>query len=154
MARKNFQGAGTPIETTQNPAESFPQCGENGPAKRVSLADKKRYRPKRVAVASETGENIDACFGRVESFRVYRLVEGESDPSYELEETRKGPHPCQDKQHNQEILSMTAELLSDCGMVLAGRIGPAAIQALSERGVLGLAASLPIEEALRRLASK
>jgi predicted Fe-Mo cluster-binding NifX family protein len=112
------------------------------------------YKPERLAVASETGENVDACFGRVENFRIYGLVNEGDSQRYELLEIRPGPHPCQDKKHDQAILTETAELLGDCGLVLAGKIGPGATQALSERGILGLAAHLSIEEALRKLVAK
>ncbi|MDR2368306.1 MAG: hypothetical protein LBF58_09405 [Deltaproteobacteria bacterium] len=112
------------------------------------------YRPERLAVASETGENVDACFGRVESFRIYRLVNEDQGYRYEFLETRPAPRPCQDKTHDLAILSKTADLLGDCGMVLAGRIGPAATKALSERGVLGLAVHIPLADALKKLASR
>ncbi|MDR1658353.1 MAG: hypothetical protein LBT47_12535 [Deltaproteobacteria bacterium] len=112
------------------------------------------YRPQKLAVATETGENIDACFGRTDNFRIYRLNLTDGPPHYELEEIRPGPKPCRDKTHDLEMLDRTAELLSDCGMVLAGRIGPAAVKALSDRGVLGLSAALSIDEALKRLAGK
>jgi predicted Fe-Mo cluster-binding NifX family protein len=105
-------------------------------------------------VASETGQNIDACFGKADSFRIYRLVATQAGERYEFLESRPGPCPCPDKKHDQAVLAQTAELLSDCGLVLAGRIGPGAAQALSERGILGLSAQLPIEETLKKLAAK
>jgi predicted Fe-Mo cluster-binding NifX family protein len=105
-------------------------------------------------VASETGQNIDACFGRVDKFLIYQLIQSENGPTYEFVEERAGPCPCQDKKHDQALLSQRADLLSDCGLVLAGRIGPAASQALSERGLLALSAHLPIKEALKKLAQK
>jgi predicted Fe-Mo cluster-binding NifX family protein len=107
-----------------------------------------------VAVATDTGVNIDACFGKVEAFRIYRLAEGPDGYSYELEETRPGPRPCRDGSHDEGVLEASAELLRDCGMVLAGRIGPAAVKALSDRGIMGLSAPLEISDALRRLARR
>jgi predicted Fe-Mo cluster-binding NifX family protein len=95
---------------------------------------------------------IDACFGRAQSFLIYALAGKDGARSYELLETRPGPKPCRDRSHDQDILGRAAGLLSDCGMVLAGRIGPAAAKALADRGVMGLAVPLGIDEALRRLA--
>jgi predicted Fe-Mo cluster-binding NifX family protein len=107
-----------------------------------------------VAVASDSGDTIDACFGRTGSFRIYRLAEDAGGCRYEFAETRPGPKPCRDKSHDEELLSRTAELLKDCGMVLAGRIGPGAVRALSDRGIVGLAVPLEIEDALKRLAGR
>jgi predicted Fe-Mo cluster-binding NifX family protein len=112
------------------------------------------YRPDRLAVATDSGTDIDACFGKTEKFLIYKLtVDGESS-SYEFLETRPGPRPCRDGEHDQGVLEASAEILKDCGLVLAGRVGPAAVKALSDRGVMALAARLPIDEALSRLARK
>jgi predicted Fe-Mo cluster-binding NifX family protein len=115
---------------------------------------RKAYRPDKVAVATDSGEYIDACFGKTESFLIYGLKQRDGDNaySYELIEKRAGPKPCKDRTHDLNVLEETAELLKDCGMVLAGRIGPAAVKALSDRGVMGLSAPLRLEEALKRLA--
>jgi predicted Fe-Mo cluster-binding NifX family protein len=107
-----------------------------------------------VAVATDSGVSIDACFGRTESFLIYRLSEDGDGARYELEETRPGPRPCRDKSHDESVLDATAELLKDCGMVLAGKIGPGAVKALSDRGIVGLAAPLGLEDALKRLARR
>jgi predicted Fe-Mo cluster-binding NifX family protein len=107
-----------------------------------------------VAVATDSGENIDACFGRVEEFRIYRLAGTGDGFRYEYEESRPGPRPCRDKSHDEGVLAASAELLKDCGMVLAGRIGPAAIKALSDRGIMGLSAPLTISDALAKLARR
>jgi predicted Fe-Mo cluster-binding NifX family protein len=113
---------------------------------------RKIFRPEKVAIATETGENIDACFGRTGSFLIYGLVKKGENYAYELIERRPGPKPCRNKSHDQNVLENSADLLSDCGMVLAGRIGPAAVKALSDRGVMGLSVPLSLKDALRRLA--
>ncbi|MDR1577738.1 MAG: hypothetical protein LBT86_05890 [Deltaproteobacteria bacterium] len=112
------------------------------------------YRPEKLAVASETGENIDACFGKTGNFRIYALKTDGDALGYELIEIRPGPQPCQEHHHDQAVLEASAELLKDCGLVLAGRIGPAAVKALADRGVMSLATLLPIEDALKKLAKK
>ncbi|MDR1166632.1 MAG: hypothetical protein LBO66_12355 [Deltaproteobacteria bacterium] len=111
------------------------------------------FRPARVAVASLTGENIDLCFGRAEEFRVYALNLQESPPSYALMEIRHAPRPCRDQKHDQALLKETAELLKDCPLVLAGRLGPGALSELARVGILGLSAPLSVNEALKRLAA-
>ncbi|MDR1609207.1 MAG: hypothetical protein LBT38_12495 [Deltaproteobacteria bacterium] len=112
------------------------------------------YRPAKLAVASESGQNIDACFGKTGHFRIYELKTTGDEVAYELLEIRPGPRPCQDGAHDQAVLEASAELLKDCGLVLAGRVGPAAVKALADRGVMALAARLPITDALNKLAHK
>ncbi|MDR2405840.1 MAG: hypothetical protein LBE27_05660 [Deltaproteobacteria bacterium] len=113
---------------------------------------RKVFRPERVAIATESKKYIDACFGRTESFQIYQLREQNGAYSYEFLESRPGIKPCRDKTHDQGALEETSELLMDCAMVLAGRMGPAAVKALSERGIMGMAVPLELEDALRRLA--
>ncbi|MDR1086227.1 MAG: hypothetical protein LBP22_15560 [Deltaproteobacteria bacterium] len=112
------------------------------------------YRPDRLAVASETGQNIDACFGKAELFRIYELKSDVKNPFYELLELRPAFKPCREQSHDQTVLGESAELLKDCGLVLAGRLGPGALKALSDRGIIGLAVHWPVDEALERLAKR
>ncbi|MDR1085921.1 MAG: hypothetical protein LBP22_13975 [Deltaproteobacteria bacterium] len=112
------------------------------------------YRPDRLAVASETGQNIDACFGKTEHFRIYELKSDGKNPVYELLEIRPGPKPCRQQRHDQTVLEESAELLKDCSLVLAGRLGPGALKALADRGIIGLTVHWPIDEALERLAKR
>ncbi|MDR2392379.1 MAG: hypothetical protein LBE84_11965 [Planctomycetota bacterium] len=108
--------------------------------------------PARVAVASKTGERIDECFGRAAQYRIYGKRPG---GGYRLAETRPGPAPCRDQWHDPENLARAVELLSDCGLVLAGRIGPEAMRRLAERGTAGLAVNgLGVGEALERLSRR
>jgi predicted Fe-Mo cluster-binding NifX family protein len=127
---------------------------ESSPKEEKTATKPKRaaYRPNKVAMASETGRYIDACFGKTESFRVYRLVKEGEEYRYVPDELRSAPKLCRDNSRDPDVLESSAELLKDCEMVLAGKMGPAAVKALSERGVMGLAAPLPLEEALKKLA--
>jgi predicted Fe-Mo cluster-binding NifX family protein len=120
--------------------------------KRAIKPKRAAYRPDKVAIASETGQYIDACFGKTESFRIYRLVKEGDAYCYKLDELRSAPRLCRDKSHDLDVLESSAELLKDCQMVLAGKIGPAAVKALSDRGVMGLAAPLLLDDALKKLA--
>jgi predicted Fe-Mo cluster-binding NifX family protein len=112
---------------------------------------RKSYRPGRVAIATDSGKFIDACFGRTDKFLIYELRERDGEYSYEFLEARNGPKPCRDKSHDQSILEESARLLTDCGMVLSGKIGPGAVKALSDRGIMGIAIPLEIDDALKRL---
>jgi predicted Fe-Mo cluster-binding NifX family protein len=144
-------------ETIQRaPCGAAAAAGRKAPAEGADERPRPRrkvFRPDRVAVATLTGEDIDACFGRTESFQIYDLVQDEGGFSYSLSGSRPGPRPCRGREHDQALLEETAELLKDCGMVLAGRIGPGAAKALSDRGVMGLSAPLSVKDALRRLAA-
>ncbi|MDR2352496.1 MAG: hypothetical protein LBF22_04910 [Deltaproteobacteria bacterium] len=110
------------------------------------------FRPQRLAIASLTGDAIDSCFGKTTSFRIYDLVEDGGPRTYQFKEQRECKITCEDKTHNLDVLKETAKLLSDCEMVLAGRIGPAALQELNDLGIMGLAVPLPLEKVLKKLA--
>ena len=113
------------------------------------MADPDNHRPALVAIASRTGERIDECFGRAASYRIY---EADAGGGYRLAEVRPGLSPCEDRRHDLGRLAETAELLSDCGLVLAGRIGPGAMRALAGLGVAALpVGDMEVEEALIRL---
>ncbi|MDR1612059.1 MAG: hypothetical protein LBT97_04665 [Planctomycetota bacterium] len=106
--------------------------------------------PSRVAVASRSGARVDECFGRAENYYIY-----EAGPDgYRLKETRPGIVPCRSRRHDAAVMDEAVSRLSDCDLVLAGRIGPAAIRQLAEKGVRGLAVDIGIEEALARLGKK
>ncbi|MDR1397722.1 MAG: hypothetical protein LBJ14_08325 [Desulfarculales bacterium] len=103
--------------------------------------------PARVAVASKDGFSIDECFGRAGQYRIYEAcAEG-----YRLAEIRPGIMPCRQQCRDDAAMTRAADLLADCDLVLAGRIGPQALRQLKKRGVLGLAVNLKIGDALERL---
>ncbi|MDR3205328.1 MAG: dinitrogenase iron-molybdenum cofactor biosynthesis protein [Deltaproteobacteria bacterium] len=113
------------------------------------MVNKYVKKPDKVAIASTDGQRVDACFGKVNEFRIFRATA----KGYQLEEIRRGPEICHERSHDLTALNQTADLLSDCQLVLAGRIGPAAMDALTARGVTALACSLGLEEALTKLSS-
>ncbi|MDR1871646.1 MAG: hypothetical protein LBS60_06915 [Deltaproteobacteria bacterium] len=113
-----------------------------------------RFKPQKLAVATDSGDNIDACFGKTDKFLIYELKTSPDFSVYELAETRPGPRPCQEGSHDIAVLEASAALLADCDLVLAGRVGPAAVKVLADRGVMALAVHLPIDEALRKLANR
>lgn len=111
------------------------------------MADFLRSPPPRVAVASQDGRFIDECFGRARQYRIYQA----GPRGYQLAGIRTSPIPCREQHHDERLLAQAIELLADCGLVLAGRIGPQALRQLQARGMAGLTVHLEINEALRRL---
>lgn len=128
---------------------------KDGPAAGPARTPTNPYRPQRLAAATTDGELIDACFGKTEKFLIFELSDRPgATAGYEQTETRPGPGPCGDGEHDQALLERTADLLSDCGLVLAGKIGPGALKVLENREVIGLPVRLGLAEALKRLAAK
>lgn len=103
--------------------------------------------PFQVAIASNDGRTINACFGRARAFRIYAFNQG----GFRLSEIRSSPTPCQGGSHEDGVLTATVEALADCQMVLAGRIGPEAGRLLREKGVEPFSLHAGIESTLRRL---
>jgi predicted Fe-Mo cluster-binding NifX family protein len=101
----------------------------------------------KVGIASWDGEHISQHFGRAEQFVIYEI---DSD-SYNYLETRVNDPGCNGRQHNENLLEQSAELLSDCAIVLVSRIGPGARALLASRGILAMEAPTSIEDALERL---
>ncbi|MDR1535702.1 MAG: dinitrogenase iron-molybdenum cofactor biosynthesis protein [Planctomycetota bacterium] len=106
--------------------------------------------PGRVAVASRSGVLVDECFGRAAGYRIYEAA----PDGYRLAEIRPGPAPCRGQAHDLPSLAAAVESVSDCEMVLAGRIGPEAVRLLAGRGVTGLAVRIGIDDALERLSRR
>ncbi|MDR0882125.1 MAG: hypothetical protein LBP55_06245 [Candidatus Adiutrix sp.] len=113
------------------------------------MADIFSSRPGRVAVATEDGVMIDCCFGRARAYHIYE-ANARAD-GYHFMEIRPSPIPCRDQDHDPETLNRAIELLADCQLVLAGKIGPEAIRRLEARGIPALAVSLSMAEAFKRL---
>jgi predicted Fe-Mo cluster-binding NifX family protein len=103
----------------------------------------------KIGIASWDGEHITQHFGRAEQFLIYQ-IEGNS---YTYLETRLNNPGCTGRQHNENLLEKTAELLSDCKVLLVSRIGPGARALLAARGILALEAPVSIEMALEGLIS-
>jgi len=103
--------------------------------------------PFQVAIASNDGRTINECFGRARVFRVYAF----NQEGFRLSEIRASPTPCQGGNHEDGVLAATVATLSDCQMVLAGRIGPEAVRLLREKGVEPFPLHAGIEGTLRRL---
>lgn len=102
----------------------------------------------KVAVATTDGATINEHFGRASEFSVYEV---NADGSYaqvrkiEVKEKQEGSH---------ESLETTVKLLEGVEMVLAAQIGPKAIKALQEKGILGFGIGGSIDRALKSYAKR
>ncbi|HEY6007878.1 MAG TPA: NifB/NifX family molybdenum-iron cluster-binding protein [Geobacteraceae bacterium] len=101
----------------------------------------------RVAIATSNGRNVDEHFGRARSFRIYVLENG----SFKLLEGRESVPPCGGSQHDDQAMERLVDMLADCSAVAAAMIGPGAIDALLDRGVLPIALETSVDEALATL---
>ena len=98
----------------------------------------------KIAVASSDGQTVNEHFGRAKSFRIYRL----HDNGYEFVETRGTDAVCSGNAHDDDALSKTAQILSDCRGVVAEQIGAGAIDALLLHRIMAFTMSGSIEEAI------
>lgn len=107
--------------------------------------------PYRVAVAAQPGRMVTQHFGRATVFHVFDRLEGE----WVLAESRVSDPTCGPEgdaaASHDSLLAYAADLVSDCDAVLAARIGPGAVQRLSERGVEAYAMHALIDDALAAL---
>jgi predicted Fe-Mo cluster-binding NifX family protein len=103
----------------------------------------------KIAVASWDGEHITQHFGRAEQFLIYEIENGD----YKCVETRLNQPGCNGRKHEVSLLEQSAELLSDCAVVLVSRIGPGAKALLDAYGILAMESPVFVDEALSRLIS-
>jgi predicted Fe-Mo cluster-binding NifX family protein len=107
----------------------------------------------KVAVASEDKVVVHQHFGRATQFLVYEIEEAEC----RLVEIRKNQPPCgparQDDEltHSEDTMQKTVDLLADCSAVVVARIGPAAVEKLSRRGIQAFVIPDFIDSAMQRL---
>lgn len=102
----------------------------------------------KVAIASNDGQNINEHFNTAKHFLIFHL----RDNHFRLAEVREieSPH-CYEAGHNWETLSQISELLADCYLVLASKIGPGAVELLKSKGVKALGISGSIDRVLAKL---
>ena len=104
-----------------------------------------------VAVATTDEKTVNLHFGHAEEFSVYRVNaetgEGTLAEKRRLTETGCDGEGC----YGSEAFDRIAEQLSDVEYVLAAKIGPHAVNALSRRQIIALDITAPIDEALRRV---
>ncbi|MDR1533240.1 MAG: radical SAM protein [Clostridiales bacterium] len=92
----------------------------------------------------------DKHFGKTEEFIIVRV----SPTGWNIIETRKIPPGCRDcGAHDQAATAAVLDELSDCGAVLAARIGPPVQAELERRGIQALEVSGERDRILRRYAA-
>ncbi|MGB9977861.1 NifB/NifX family molybdenum-iron cluster-binding protein [Methanobacterium sp.] len=110
--------------------------------------------PLKIAIASSDRKVIDQHFGQAPDFLIYEIKE---NGNFEFIEIRKNIPPSDDPnllENHDNALAKSADLISDCNVVLASQIGPGAVKALLSCKVKPY--SIPdflIEKALKKLAS-
>jgi nitrogen fixation protein NifX len=103
----------------------------------------------KVAVATTDGATINEHFGRASEFSVYEV---NADGSYTQVEKIAVTKKLREDSH--ESLETTAKLLEGVETVLALQIGPKAISALQEKGILGFGIGGSIDKALKSYAKR
>lgn len=100
----------------------------------------------KVAVASTDGKFINQHFGRAREFLIFDL--NEEEQSYKFIELRNNQPPCNEFEHNDNLLEESVNLLADCKAVLVSQIGPGAVHALGYKGIQALMIRDYIHDAL------
>ena len=103
----------------------------------------------RVAVATTDGTAINEHFGRAKEFIVYEVS---GDGTYtQVKKISTGEGGEEDK---HEALDTTVNLLEGVEIVLAAQIGPKAIRALQDKGIIGFGIVGSIDSALKSYAKR
>ncbi|MBQ9305909.1 NifB/NifX family molybdenum-iron cluster-binding protein [Butyrivibrio sp.] len=105
----------------------------------------------KVAVATSDGINVDSHFGHVTELTIYEVDSrtGDNEPveSRKLIQSACKSGTCND----HEIFELISEQLSDIEYVLAAKIGPKAVQALSRKNITALDIVADIDEAIHKV---
>jgi nitrogen fixation protein NifX len=105
--------------------------------------------PIKVAVASSDGKYINQHFGMASQFLIFELND---DGTHKFLELRENNPACSTEGHSEISMEESVKLISDCQAVLAGQIGPGAIDILLENRIDPYIAPTFIEDALDQLA--
>jgi predicted Fe-Mo cluster-binding NifX family protein len=101
----------------------------------------------RVAVASSTGVEVDGHFATAPSFAIHEF-DGERWQAAGIRVNTVLACVCELGPGHRDFQPLVGAL-ADCHFVIALQIGPAAAEALFERGIRGQVASGPVAQALR-----
>lgn len=108
----------------------------------------------KIAIASSDGKYIDQHFGQAPDFFIFEIKENQD---FEFIEVRKNIPPYDDPnllENHHNALAKSADLISDCEVVLASQIGPGAIKTLLSCKIQPYTVpNLLIKDALKKLAS-
>ncbi|MCB6993658.1 dinitrogenase iron-molybdenum cofactor biosynthesis protein [bacterium 210820-DFI.6.37] len=103
----------------------------------------------RAAFASSDGIVINQHFGKATDFLIIDVDDDKKSAAFA--EKRSHAPVCDGFSHNERQLTELSELLSDCRIVLASKIGEGAKESLRKKGIQGISAPFTIEEVLREL---
>lgn len=101
----------------------------------------------KVAVASSDGKVVNTHFGRALQFLIFEV----GDTGWSFLEARENQPACSFGEHSDGGLLHTAQLISDCKIVLVTMIGPGASQVLEQRGIKPFSSPGYIDELLNKL---
>jgi nitrogen fixation protein NifX len=104
----------------------------------------------KVAVASSDGKYINQHFGMASQFLIFELNDDGTHKFLEL--LRENKPTCSTEGHSELSMEESVKLISDCQAVLAGQIGPGAIDILLKNNIDPYIAPTFIEDALDQLA--
>ncbi len=108
----------------------------------------------KVAIASSNGKSVNQHFGQTPNFLIFE-IKGNED--FEFIEVRKNIPPSDNLdllENHDKALAKSADLISDCNLVLASHIGPGAVKTLLSYKIKPYSTpDLMIEKALKKLAS-
>ena len=98
----------------------------------------------KIAFASSDGVTVNEHFGRASRFLIFRLHKS----GHDFLEERENYPSCAGQEHSDDLLEISADLISDCKGVVVSQIGPGAIDLLIERGIMPFTLPGRIDEAL------
>jgi nitrogen fixation protein NifX len=102
----------------------------------------------KIAVASSDGKYINQHFGMASQFLIFELND---DGTHKFLELRENKPACSTEGHSELSMEESVKLISDCQAVLAGQIGPEAIDILLKNNIDPYIAPTFIEDALKEL---
>ena len=111
------------------------------------MAEPRRVRSVRVAVATDDDELDVQRFGHATRFAVYELAGGEA----RFIETRYCEPACGAPGRHEERLGRAADVINDCNAVIVREIGPGAAAVVARRGLSVKVVSGTIAESLDAL---
>ena len=103
----------------------------------------------KVAVASSDGKFVNQHFGMTQQFLIFEI---DNAGEYKFLELRKNVPACDVEGHTEDAMNRSIELISDCKVVIASQIGPAAVNILFEHGIEAYISPNFIDDALKELA--
>ena len=100
-----------------------------------------------IAIATESGINVDRHFGQVSEFKIFEVVD---NAFWKEMESRTIKRACQGYCEH-ETIAQAADALADCKYCLAAKIGFGAAKVLQQKGMIPLEIVAPIDYAIEKI---